>query len=940
MKNKTSNILIALSIFILLVGSAPRQSTLATPPPHSIINLTPSWTTGIISDGVGSARLIVDELNQDSKVDIATCSNGYAYVLNTVTDGTYSTPWFSEYLNCLQIISGDRDTNGISELYVATYDGKVLIIDTGTYQTIDSFSLYSGLAANDIAVGEVDEDNIQEIVLVCPGGVLVYDAFTYNLEWEAGGYSGFELAIGNIDNDPINEILINSNPAHILNADEKTQEWEYSGGFGDDMALGDVDSDGQAEIAFVDGWGHASVLDGDTQTIKWQIDGSIGFGAVAVADVDANGDCEVVIGERSWGDVTGYHGIDGTPLWSITNPEDGVSGLAVGDTNNNGTNEIIWGSGLYTTGRDALIIGSWVNQLVEWQSDDLDGPLYIAANDVDIDGQGEFVLASRSTDNGHGGTIRVYDGQTHLIEWSTQVSYAPFDIYHLEIGQLDLDDALEIVIGGKYYPNTVLQSYDGISRSMEWQSPDLGDYAGPDEMPGEMILNDLDKDSVDEIIAGMSTQHLQIFHGASDIVEWDSGALNGVIKDLAVGDIDGNAIVDIGILTDQSVYVVEAGTWTQKLNRPLTGGKALTIAIPDLGSDGSLVLITSDGGMNGILQAWGGPEYSVKWQHSLGDTYINELTSADLDSDNYQELILMGGVETPWYVTNMLWIGSQNHPSFWEYKSDQNWGSVNSMAVSDIDSDGQSEFLFGSSALIQIDEINITPVYIENLPIIYKACLPLYFDDFSNPDSGWPIYDDGIILYEYNNGEYRILVRPEGSNAGAHSGIQASDYLLNVNVRNQTGVAGSYGLIFGLQNWSAFYSLEIFPDGYYGIYRYDPYPPYGATLSEGYSSAIYQGIATNHIKVDRNGSSIEAYANGQLLASVSDSTYTGNGYLGLIVFSYEQPRVDIRFDNFIVNPINCGGLHSSQESTDGGQISPGFQLFNFDMLTKYHDTKP
>ena len=69
--------------------------------------------------------------------------------------------------------------------------------------------------------------------------------------------------------------------------------------------------------------------------------------------------------------------------------------------------------------KDALYVGSWINQAVDWGSDDLDGPLYVAANDIDLDGQGEFVLASRSTTSGYeGGTIRVYDGLTHQVDWS------------------------------------------------------------------------------------------------------------------------------------------------------------------------------------------------------------------------------------------------------------------------------------------------------------------------------------------------------------------------------------------------------------------------------------------------------------------------------------------------------------------------------------------
>jgi hypothetical protein len=158
-------------------------------------------------------------------------------------------------------------------------------------------------------------------------------------------------------------------------------------------------------------------------------------------------------------------------------------------------------------------------------------------------------------------------------------------------------------------------------------------------------------------------------------------------------------------------------------------------------------------------------------------------------------------------------------------------------------------------------------------------------------------------------------------------------------VRNQTGVTGSYGLVFGLApDWSTFYSLEIYPDGNYGVYRNTP--SYITPLSEGYSPYINQGTATNNIKVERNGASINAYANDKLLASVSDSTYIGMWYFGLAVFTYDQPNADIRFDNFLVRPLICGSINSSSRSADGWLHSPGFNEFSLDLLGKYTNLKP
>ena len=192
------------------------------------------------------------------------------------------------------------------------------------------------------------------------------------------------------------------------------------------------------------------------------------------------------------------------------------------------------------------------------------------------------------------------------------------------------------------------------------------------------------------------------------------------------------------------------------------------------------------------------------------------------------------------------------------------------------------------------------------LPVVTRNyCAPLYTDDFSDPGSGWPISDDGDIQYEYLDGEYRILVRNTNRWAGAAPGFKASDYVVTVDVRNVTGLYGSYGLTFGLSNdWSQFYSLEIDPDGNYGIMRYGSGT--WTNLATGTSGSINTGTSTNTLKIEHNGSLIQAYANGQLLTSVSDSTYGGSRRIGLVVSTYSLSNVDARFDDFTVYPVGCG----------------------------------
>jgi hypothetical protein len=196
-------------------------------------------------------------------------------------------------------------------------------------------------------------------------------------------------------------------------------------------------------------------------------------------------------------------------------------------------------------------------------------------------------------------------------------------------------------------------------------------------------------------------------------------------------------------------------------------------------------------------------------------------------------------------------------------------------------------------------------------------CPPLYFDDFSDSGSGWPIHDSGSSRREYLAGEYRILLRNTDWWAGAKSGFKASNYIVAVDVRNVTGVDGTYGLLFGLSdNWTQFYSVEIRTNGEYQILRYNSSSGW-TTLAQGSSGSINTGTATNRLKVERNGSRIRAYANGQFLASVSDGSYTGLRHVGLIASSINQPNVDARFDNFTVYPVTCGAAATALGDASG-----------------------
>jgi hypothetical protein len=206
--------------------------------------------------------------------------------------------------------------------------------------------------------------------------------------------------------------------------------------------------------------------------------------------------------------------------------------------------------------------------------------------------------------------------------------------------------------------------------------------------------------------------------------------------------------------------------------------------------------------------------------------------------------------------------------------------------------------------------------YLLHVPIVTR-CEFLYFDDFSNPNSGWPEADFGSTLFEYRNGEYRLLLRNTFWFAAASPGETFTDYLLTTDVRIITNKPGNYGLIFGLfPDFSGFYTFEIDNAKNYYVWRWDGA---WALLDSGTSNALNAGLASNTLAVERNGTSIQAFANGELVTSLSSSTFMGSLYFGVVANNASQPDLDVRYDNFTVEPIGCG---LSASAPSGAPLDP------------------
>lgn len=207
------------------------------------------------------------------------------------------------------------------------------------------------------------------------------------------------------------------------------------------------------------------------------------------------------------------------------------------------------------------------------------------------------------------------------------------------------------------------------------------------------------------------------------------------------------------------------------------------------------------------------------------------------------------------------------------------------------------------------------PMVINLYPPV-QTCPPDYADDFSDPSSGWFIYEDSSVNYGYVGGEYQIWVKNPDDGRWVTPGAKASDFTVAVSARRTSGNDGPYGILFGIsQDWNELYEVSINED-YYAIWKYDSG---WSLLTWSPSPAIQTGTAWNRVKVTREGTAISLYINDQFQTTVNDGSFTGFRRIGLSAYSPTGSGLDVRFDDFALYPASCGPMAAFASGIEWGE---------------------
>lgn len=208
-------------------------------------------------------------------------------------------------------------------------------------------------------------------------------------------------------------------------------------------------------------------------------------------------------------------------------------------------------------------------------------------------------------------------------------------------------------------------------------------------------------------------------------------------------------------------------------------------------------------------------------------------------------------------------------------------------AYQDITIDDQDEVLVEEGTL---DEFIYLPIIDNNFVYV--------FDDFSDPNSGFPIADTSTNTYQYTNGEYQILNKTDSYLGAVSVGHKLEEFEFEVSMRRVGSARGFYGIVFWLdETWNAYYLLMISPDtGEYYYYRYQSSSGFTLLAYSGNYQYINLGNAVNRIGMKQYWA--PDFGVGILL----EAQFTINGYTA----SFSQATLEgVRRVGFFAAPIDA-----------------------------------
>lgn len=564
--------------------------------------------------------LTFGQFDDDEAMEVAVGSKeGWVAIFDGITqevqwkydmDGSSSTDSL-----CYSMISADLNGNGIDELIVPQQNKITVFVDGDRDARVDDSDVNRGYGlANANLFGN---DNEELVVADGSGNIrimsLAGSSLTTHQEWH-GGYTmntgaGVTIAM----NGPDKPWIIHGSDSGVLVG------WEVTS---------------QSEHTMV--W--KSVEDNNGGQKVYSLEGGNNY-AIAMGNIDDDDNLEVIVGSNS-GKVFAFDGKTRETDWVSPVLDRPPTGIAIGDLNNDGDNEIA-----VTTG----IIGEPKGE----DGDGAEGYLYI----FERGGSGiDQVYRSGNIDTAYGLTISELDGSAYP-EIGIVTGY--LEIVSATGGVTELHGEVEVY------------GFDGGSYGWEWNSGDK------EQIFGGIDSGDPNGDGVNELVVGTAGPTNSAAEDSAEVRVYKYQDDDPTEPDYILEGPDG----------DNSVIYV--GRYD-----------AFGIGVGDVDNDGDeeILVGTGEKGENKPkMIVYDGDSHSVEYSKSVDSTSVWGIETGDFDSDGFAELIY-GTSGGELFIYDGETEDFEAKTSALSGKS----GHYGGIAIGNVDNEGAMEMAVGSLAYLWI----------------------------------------------------------------------------------------------------------------------------------------------------------------------------------------------------------------------------------------------
>ena len=643
--------------------------------------------------------------------------NGSFSHQNTFSTGPGSSP--------TSLALGDLNSDATIDIVVAAYSsgmvGVLLGLGNGSFAEQTTYSTGEGNTVNSLTLGDVNNDNILDIVVAKSSSKSV----------------GIFLGKGNgmFENQRTQSTSLKSDPAYVALADlnndtvldfvvtyvysnyitiafghgdgSSGDQMTYSTGPGSyptSMALADLNNDTFLDIVIANSGSRNNVLvllQYNRGTLATEVTFASGSGShlrsAAVADFDQNGILDIIVassGTKNVGILLG-HG-NGSFLretvYSIGSDSHPQS-IAIGSFNNDDYLDIVVAN---SGSNDTVILLGNSHGTFDLQStpgfQSIFAPVVVAVADFNHDGQAEILVAFNDTD-----TLIIRETYTpgSLTEAVTYPISKESYLNSVILGNLNSDNILDIVVADSKMDNVQIflgQRNGSFSHHGTFST-------GDGSHPFCAALGDLNNDSILDIVVankGYGNMGIVFGNGNGSFSPQRTISTGGYSNDscVALGDLNKDSILDVVVTNSGSANIgifIGYGNGSFSHERTYSTGlnsNPFCLALSDLNNDSNLDIVVSNSATEtiGIFLGHGNGLFDDQSTYPTGpDTYPFCVVVGDLNNDDLLDIVVTHKYKGS--VGAFLGYGNGSFGDQMTYLNQKDYYHPNCIALGDMNND-------------------------------------------------------------------------------------------------------------------------------------------------------------------------------------------------------------------------------------------------------------